>query len=151
VALAGVKHDTRLYAYLLEPTRTGYSLDDCILRSTGRQAEAGPAAEADCTRFLAEAWAPEIDAAGLRGLYEGIELPLTPVLRGMEKAGVGIDREALRGLSADLERRLEELTAGIHRLAGKPFNINSPQQLGKVLFEDLNLPRGGRSAKTKAP
>jgi DNA polymerase-1 len=150
IALAGVRHDTRLYSYLLEPTRSDYSLAECALRRYGCKLDSGAAQAADYTLRLAEALIPEIDAAGLREVYEKIELPLSPVLIRMERAGVGIDREALQRLAADLEARLQEVTAEIYRLAGKPFNINSPQQLGKVLFEDLKLPAAGRSSKTKA-
>ncbi|MBI3665581.1 MAG: DNA polymerase I, partial [Acidobacteria bacterium] len=116
IGIAGVAHDTRLYSYLLESTRTDYSLAECVFRRFSHKLEGG----------------------------------LAPVLIRMERAGVRIDREALEALSVQLERRLEELTARIHELAGKPFNINSPQQLGKVLFEDLKLPAPGRTSKTKA-
>ncbi len=150
-SLAGVKHDTRLYSYLLEPTRSDYSLGECALRHYANKIESEPAQEADFTRRLAEELAPQIDAAGLRELYETIELPLSPVLVRMEKAGVRIDPAALQRLSTGMESRLQQLTSEIYRLAGKPFNINSPQQLGKVLFEDLKLPMAGRSGKTKAP
>jgi DNA polymerase-1 len=148
--LAGVVHDTRLYDYLLDATRADYSLGSCVLRRFSRTLSGDPAEEADYTLRLAEALAPELDAARLRQLYETIELPLAPVLHRMEVAGITIDPQALRGLSVQMERQIEALTAEIRRLAGKPFNINSPQQLGKVLFEDLGLRPGGRSAKTRA-
>ncbi len=148
--LAGVVHDTRLYDYLLDATRSSYGLADCVLRRLRHNLRSDPAEEADYTLRLAELLARETDAAGLRTLYETIELPLAPVLHRMETAGIAIDPAALRELSGEMERRIDALTAEIHRLAGKPFNINSPQQLGKVLFEDLKLKPGGRSAKTRA-
>jgi DNA polymerase-1 len=150
LAIRGVKHDTRLYSYLLEPTRTNYSLEECVLRRYHHHLAGGPAEHADFIRRLAADLAPEIDAAGLRELYETIELPLSPVLVRMEKTGIRLDPEALRGLSALMNVRLEQLTAEIYRLAAKPFNINSPQQLGKVLFEELGLKSSSRTAKTKA-
>ncbi len=151
IAPAGVKHDTRLYTYLLDPSRSNYSLGESVLRRFGRPLDPGPAPAADFTWRLAGTLAPEIDAAGLRELYENIELPLAPVLVRMERAGVGIDLGVLSRLSAEMDLRLSALTAEIHRLAGREFNINSPQQLSKVLFEDLKLPMAGRSSKTKAP
>ncbi|HYM10413.1 MAG TPA: DNA polymerase I, partial [Bryobacterales bacterium] len=150
IVLQGVQHDTRLYSYLLEPTYSDYSLSNCVLRRHGHKTESEPAQEADFIHRLAEELSPQIDAAGVREVYERIELPLSPVLIRMERAGVRIDPEALKLLSGEMETKLVQLTGEIHRLAGKPFNINSPQQLGKVLFEDLKLPSPGRS-KTKAP
>ena len=149
-ALAGVAHDTRVYAYLLDANRSNYSLGECALRQFHRTLSGDPAEAADYTLRLAETLAPQIDAAGLRQLYETMDLPLSPVLYRMERAGITIDPVALGELSVEMERRLEGLTAEIHNLAGKPFNINSPQQLGKVLFEDLALRSGGRSSKTRA-
>jgi DNA polymerase-1 len=151
VNLAGLKHDTRLYTYLLDPSRSNYSLGESVLRRFGRPLDPGPAPAADFTWRLAGILAPEIDAAGLREVYENVELPLAPVLVRMERAGVAIDLGVLSRLSAEMELRLSALTAEIHRLAGREFNINSPQQLSKVLFEDLKLPMAGRSSKTKAP
>ncbi len=151
ITLTAVTHDTRLMSYLLDPTRSGYSLADCVLRRFSHNLGAAPAEAADFVLRLAEALLPEIEAAGLREVYETIELPLAPVLAQMEEIGVSIDREALRALSVEMDRKLAALMAEIHRLAGKPFNINSPQQLGKVLFEDLKLPAPGRTAKSRAP
>ena len=148
--LAGVVHDTRLYVYLLDPTRSDYSLAHCALQVFGRQLGDEPAEHADFTRRLAEKLAQDIDARGLRSLYQTIELPLGPVLIRMEEAGVRIDCQVLARLSTELEDRLAELSAEIHRLAGRPFNISSPQQLGQVLFEDLKLAGTARTGKTKA-
>ena len=148
--LAGVVHDSRLYTYLLESTRATYSLADCVLRRYNHPLGGGPAEQADFVWRLAQDLSPEVDAAGLRELYETIERPLAPVLARMERVGVRIDPQALAHLSVAMEGRLEQLTAEIYRLAGKSFNINSPQQLGKVLFEDLGLQSAGRTSKTKA-
>jgi DNA polymerase-1 len=148
--LAGVVHDTRLYTYLLESTRATYSLADCVLRRYNHPLGGGPAEQADFVWRLAQDLSPEVDTAGLRELYETIERPLAPVLARMERVGVRIDPAVLARLSVAMEGRLEQVTAEIYRLAGKSFNINSPQQLGKVLFEDLGLQSAGRTAKTKA-
>jgi DNA polymerase-1 len=78
--------------------------------------------------------------ADLLRLYQEIEMPLIPVLAGMELRGVAVDREHLQALSAEMEKELEELTAKIYQLAGESFNINSPKQLGEILFDKLSLP-----------
>ena len=83
------------------------------------------------------------------GLFEPIDRPLVPVLKRMEAAGVRIDVAALAGLSERMQAAIERLSAAIHSLAGHEFNINSPQQLGKVLFEELGLPAPPKTGKTK--
>ena len=76
----------------------------------------------------------EVETAGLRKVYEEIDLPLVPVLGRMERVGIRIDPAALATLSQRMDGDVQRLTAAIHEQAGHPFNINSPQQLGKVLF-----------------
>ncbi|MBN2338171.1 MAG: DNA polymerase I [Acidobacteria bacterium] len=102
----------------------------------------------DAVRRLYEALDPELDRLGLRRLYEEIDLPLVPVLVEMERTGIRVDRETLRKMSSEMERRLSGLTARIHEAAGVEFNINSPKQLGEVLFEKLNLPSLKKTRKT---
>ncbi|MFB3777345.1 MAG: DNA polymerase I [Bryobacteraceae bacterium] len=84
------------------------------------------------------------------GLFEPIDRPLLPVLRRMEQTGVRIDVQVLTGLSARMQKDIERLSEEIHSLAGHPFNINSPQQLGKVLFEELGLPAPAVRGKSKS-
>jgi len=83
------------------------------------------------------------------GLFEPIDRPLLPVLKRMEEIGVRIDVQVLAGLSQRMQGDIERLTLEIHSLAGHEFNINSPQQLGTVLFEELGLPAPGKTGKTK--
>jgi DNA polymerase-1 len=85
----------------------------------------------------------------LRSLYEEIDLPLVPVLAKMERTGIRIDPAALEALSRRLDAEIQRLSAEIQQLAGRPFNINSPQQLGKVLFEELKLPAPVRYGRGK--
>ena len=108
-----------------------------------------PEQHADITLELFHQLSPAVDERGLRKLYDEIELPLTSVLARMERTGIRIDGGELRRLSGLMETEISRLTAEIHALAGKPFNISSPQQLGRVLFEDLNLP-APKAAKGKA-
>ncbi len=82
-------------------------------------------------------------------MYETIERPLIPVLRDMERAGIRVDRATLDRLSADFGRRIVELERTIHRLAGRPFAIGSPKQLGEILFDEMGL-SGGKKGKTGA-
>ncbi len=82
-------------------------------------------------------------------LYEKIDLPLAPVLVRMEQAGVKIDRQMLGTLSVDLETQCASKASEIHAKAGVTFNINSPKQLGDVLFNQLNLPKPIKYGKGK--
>ena len=84
----------------------------------------------------------------MMSVYERLERPLVPVIARMEQAGIKIDVEILRQLSGDFERSMGELEIQAHQLAGQDFNVGSPQQLGKVLFEDLNLPGGKKTGKS---
>ncbi len=82
-------------------------------------------------------------------MYETIDLPLVRVLARMEECGVRVDPDQLHVLSGRMEEEIARLSGEIYELAGKTFNINSPQQLGKVLFEDLNLPAPVKYGKGK--
>src|SRR5487761_1347051 len=82
--------------------------------------------------------------------YETVERPLPPVVAAMERAGITVDRDELKRLSEDFAQRIAEAEVEIHKLAGHPFNVGSPQQLGKVLFDELHLERFGRKTKSGA-
>jgi DNA polymerase-1 len=84
------------------------------------------------------------------GVYEEMERPLVPVLARMELEGIAVDHEALSTLSVDLGARLAALEKGIHEAAGEPFNVGSPPQLGRILFEKLGYPVLKKTAKTKS-
>ncbi|MEM9291278.1 MAG: DNA polymerase I [Acidobacteriota bacterium] len=90
-------------------------------------------------------------ARHLQGLYDEIEEPLLPVLLSMEEAGVELDSTFLAGMSKELGEEMAVLEAEIHRIAGEPFNLNSPSQLGEILFEKLEYPVIKRTRKTRAP
>jgi DNA polymerase I len=102
---------------------------------------------------LAAALAPKLEGeegAPLRAVLDTIELPLVPVLARMEIAGVAVDRGVLAEMSKDFERRLRGLEEKIHEAAGEPFNVASPPQLGRILFEKLGYPSLKKTAKTKS-
>jgi DNA polymerase-1 len=98
------------------------------------------AEDADWTLRLHRKQEPRLREAGLLDLCTTMEFPLIEVLAGMEEAGVRLDTAYLAGMSKDIERQLLHLVAAIHQAAGSPFNINSTQQLGEVLFKRLGLP-----------
>jgi len=97
-------------------------------------------ADADMTLRLAELFEPELHQQGLWQLFSEVELPLTPVLIGMERNGVALDTDLLRQMSHRLGEQLLKLEAEVYNSVGHQFNINSPQQLSNVLFEELGLP-----------
>ncbi len=149
IASQGWVHDTLLYAFLLTADPSGCTPG--ILAEKYLDRRLGDAAEehADCSLTLVERMIPEIDRLGLRELYNTIDLPLTHVLARMERDGIRIAPAQLKVLSERMDIEVQRLTAEIHALAGKPFNINSPQQLGKILFDDLALPSPVKYGKGK--
>jgi len=101
-------------------------------------------ADADMTRRLSELLEPELRQQGLWRLFDEVEMPLVPVLLHMERSGIALDTDLLRQLSHRLGEQLLKLEADIYNSVGHQFNINSPRQLGSVLFEELRLPSGRR-------
>jgi DNA polymerase-1 len=174
VEVRGLRFDSMLAGYLLDATRPSPSLEDVALEQLGYRAgteealvgkgaravpfsTVAPAAalafageRADLAWQLADALAPRLAEEKLDRLFHDLELPLVPVLVALERAGVLVDRAELAAQSAKVERDLAAITARIHELAGEAFNINSPAQLGHVLFEKLDLPAARRTGKTKA-
>jgi len=147
--LAGVRHDSQLYSYLLDPTYSSHALADVALRRLNLKLSGNLAEAADITGRLATALAAEVASAGLKALYEEIDLPLAPVLARMENAGVKIDTAVLAQMSSRLDTEVEAKARQIYQLCGFDFNINSPKQLGDVLFNKLNLPKPVKYGKGK--
>lgn len=148
VNLGHVTHDTLLYAYVLEPLASSHALPEVALRRLGRKSSGTPAEAAELTRELAGLLLPEVVQQGLKSLYDEIELPLSAVLVDVETAGVRIDPGILAEMSSEFERNLTDLTREIYDLAGGAFDIDSPKQLGEVLFEKLQLPGGKKLKKS---
>jgi len=107
------------------------------------------AEDADVTLRLYELLRPRLPREGLLSVYETLERPMAGVLADMECAGIRIDPERLRQLSNDFSVRMGELEAEAHRLAGRPFNLGSPKQIGEVLFGEMGL-TGGKMTATGA-
>jgi DNA polymerase-1 len=142
-------HDVMLYGFLLSADPGGCSLSALAERHLEQTLEADPASHADATLALHHKLRPQVEALELNGLYESIDLPLVRVLARMEETGIRVDPDQLKILSVRMEEEVSVLSAAIYELAGHPFNINSPQQLGKVLFEEMNLPAPVKYGKGK--
>ncbi len=164
ILLQGVVYDSMLASFVLDPGRRSHALDVLVLEHLGERmttyaelvgkgkaerpfAEVGiEAAAAYCCADsvsvlrLAEFFAPQLDALGLRGLLDEVEMPLVPVLVDMEWRGIAVDTAKLEALSRAFGHELRELEDAIHREAGTDFNINSTPQLRHVLYEKLSLP-----------
>jgi DNA polymerase-1 len=150
-----VVDDTLLMAYLIEPGRATYALDD-LAAEYGVELQPEPAAEEDTAALVRHASATlrlagpmrqRIAERGLDPLYREIELPLMEVLAGMEDAGVKIDTYRMGEITARLADRIEELETRAHELAGEEFMLGSTQQVARILFEVLGL-TAGRKGKT---
>ncbi|MDQ1848831.1 DNA polymerase I [Gemmobacter fulvus] len=107
------------------------------------------AEDADVTLRLWQKFQPMLHRVGVTTVYETLERPLVPVLMQMEMAGVQVDRNTLSRMSSAFAQKMAALEAEIHELAGGPFNVGSPKQLGEILFDRLGLP-GGEKGKTGA-
>jgi len=165
IALAGIRFDTMLESYVLDSTGTRHDMDSLALKYLGQTTihfediagkgakqltfdqikleEAGPyaAEDADVTLRLHQTLWPRLEQeAGLRTVFEDIEIPLVPVLSRIERNGALIDRDMLARHSAELGERLQQLERDAHELAGTEFNLGSPKQLAEILFEKQALP-----------
>ena len=148
VALRGAVDDTMLLSYALNPTHSTQSLADVAARHS-QPAPATLAAGAAAIRALVPSLRAEVEKAGVDRVYQ-MDLALAPVLFRMEQAGVRIDLSVLDGLSKRFAIELERVGEHIFELAGRRFNINSPKQLGEVLFTHLGLPAPSSRGKGKA-
>jgi DNA polymerase-1 len=175
VTLGGLALDTMLASYLVDATRSAHLIEDLALEHTsykalsaedvcGRGAKAISLADVPVDAAVVYA-CERADLVGqlapvLRGLlvgeqlaevYATLELPLVPVLKAVERAGVRIDTAALAAQSQTVDRELAQRSATIFEMAGGEFNINSPKQLAEVLFDRLQLPVLKRTGTSKAP
>ncbi len=144
-----VAHDTYLAGYLLDPGQREYRLQDLALgmRVPVPSGVAQGAMTASLVVSLAEKQVEQLHSQGMWELFDAVELPLTRVLMAMEEAGVRLDCYRLGEITGKVQDQLEELEASIYKLAGEQFNLGSPQQLGRILFDQLELPRQ-RKTKT---
>ncbi len=144
-----VAEDVMLYAFLLNSDPGGVSPESLAERFLDRKLNAAAEQQAEATLAVTELLRPQIDAQELRPVYRDIDLPLSPVLARMEMTGIRIDTGVLSELSTRFSQQIEGIAQKVYEIAGHPFNINSPQQLGKVLFEEMNLPSPVKYGKGK--
>lgn len=175
VSVAGLAFDTVLASYVLNATHLGgHSIEALALEHLSYRAQTeqevcgkgvkavslrqvAPAAmldyageRADLVIQLASRLERDLTDAHLTAIYQELELPLVPVLAAIERAGVLVDRDALEVQSRQLEQALGDTSARIFALAGEVFNINSPKQLGDILFDKLKLPALKKTGKTRS-
>ncbi len=161
--LKGILHDTMIASHLLNPLRGEHGLETTALEHLGikkptlaelagkgkafKGVPVEDAANFACTEAglsieLRDILFPKLKEEQLEDCYYQIEMPLIPVLARMEEAGMKVDTERLHAISGELERELDALRSRIYFLAGCEFNINSPRQLGQILFDRLGLTPG---------
>jgi DNA polymerase-1 len=144
-SVAGIRHATMLYSYLLRPTTANHEFAEVILRHLNRTLSGAAGERADFLLRVAPVLRAEVEAQGLLDLYEKIDLPLSGVLARMESAGVRVDPVEMDRISATTLEEIGKLEKSIYGHAGVEFNINSPQQLAEILFDKLKLPPPRRS------
>ncbi len=149
VELAGVRDEPALYSYLINPTYPKHSLAEIAVRGFNLKLSDSLPEAADVTGRICAALRKEVESSDLLKVYDEIDLPLVPVLARMEDAGVKIECNLLQELSVRLEKDCDAKAREIHLKAGVEFNINSPKQLGDVLFNKLNLPKPVKYGKGK--
>ena len=171
VTLQGPLRDTMVASYLLNPSRRSHKLDDLAtehlnIRLTEfkevtakdkrpdafsyvdlEAAKNYSCEDVAATLQLWDVFAPQLDELHLKKLFEELEMPLVPILVNMEEAGILVNKDLLSTMSTEFTEQLEHLQRSIFDQAGEEFNINSPKQLGDILFEKLHLPHG-RKTKT---
>ncbi|ACM23015.1 MULTISPECIES: DNA polymerase I [Thermotoga] len=166
--------DTMIAAYLLEPNEKKFNLEDLSLKFLGYKmtsyqelmsfssplfgfsfadvpvdkAANYSCEDADITYRLYKILSMKLHEAELENVFYRIEMPLVNVLARMELNGVYVDTEFLKKLSEEYGKKLEELAEKIYQIAGEPFNINSPKQVSKILFEKLGIKPRGKTTKT---
>ena len=165
ITLCGIAHDTMLQSYIIDAVGSRHDMGSLALKYLGQrvisfeevagkgvkqvsfdhvdieQAAAYAAEDADVTLRLHETLLPKLEAEpSLNDVYQRLELPLVPVLSKIERNGAFVSVDKLRAQSHEIAIRLAELESQACDLAGQPFNLASPKQLGEILFEKLELP-----------
>ncbi len=143
------QEDIMLHAFLLLADPGAVACDVLSEKFLDRKLGGAVEARADCALELYERIAEDLKNRGLRQVYDEIDLPLIGVLARMERVGIRIEPRQLEVLSKHMDAEMQRLGLEIYGIAGSTFNINSPQQLGKVLYEDLKLPAPVKYGKGK--
>lgn len=149
IQMRGRVEDAMLLSYALNPTHASQTLADVVARQ-GQTPPASLTAAAAAIQALLPELRAEAERTEVAAVYTGIDLPLAPVLYRMEQAGIRIDTAVLQGLSSRFSIEMERTSERIFELTGRRFNINSPKQLGEVLFTHMGLPAPTVRGKGKA-
>ena len=139
--------DVMLAAYALNPQRPGFDLEGLCMQSGVEGFKAHPAT---ALRRLAKMQHQQMEDTGVTAIYRDIELPLAYVLRDMEREGFLVDASVLQDLGKDFKVHISKLTDEITEMAGEKVNINSPKQLGELLFNKLGIPSPTKKISTRA-
>ena len=163
VRMQGLRTDTMIASFLIDPTQREHGLDALSMRhfeyqkvrtqeliGKGRDemsmdlvpvehVSEYACEDADFTRRLADLFLPRLDEAGVRALHDDVEMPLLMVLADMEEKGVRVDRQLLKKMAQEWCGDVERLQESIRKIAGPDFNPNSPKQLGELLFDELKV------------
>jgi DNA polymerase I len=137
--------DPMIAAHVLDPARTYTDIAQAASAVLHRELPEDPSAAADAASRITRVARAELEARNQLALYTDVEVPLAVVLAKIERAGVALDPDALVDLRARVDADVERLQGEIYAAAGETFNIGSPQQLGRVLFDNLGLPHGGKN------
>ncbi len=151
--VAGIRHATMLYSYLVRPTTANHQHADVVARHLNATFTGIAGERADSLQRLAPVLRKEVEDLGLAQLYEEMDLPLAFVIARMECDGVRVDPEALAAMSATMEKEIRGIERAIWEIAEVEFNINSPTQLAEILFDKMGLrppPRRGGKARSTA-
>ncbi len=175
LSLAGIVGDSMIAHYLLHAGERSHGLDDLTLREFGHQnisikeligtgkkqitmdavatdrVSVYACEDADAAWRLTELLEPQLEPAGLRKLYDDLEIPLIEVLAELEFNGVLLDLPFLKKLSEEMTIQLAAMETEIHGIVGKPFNIASPKQLREIMFDEMKLPVQKRTGTTGEP
>ncbi|OGN35779.1 MAG: DNA polymerase I [Candidatus Yanofskybacteria bacterium RIFOXYC1_FULL_44_16] len=139
IHIEGTIFDSKLAAYLLSSEQKGYDLEKIYYSELERNLENTAKGKVIAIAELRSGMMRRMDVLGLLSVFNDIELPLAPVLGELELVGVKIDRRVIGDLSLAINDEVQKLEKGIYKLAGEEFNINSPQQLGHIIFDVLGL------------
>jgi DNA polymerase-1 len=153
IAIANVRDDLMLYSYLINPTHATHRLADVVARFTSSPlSETGERQlpeQAAAIQVLAATMRHDVEAIDASEVYKTIDLPLVSVLLEMERTGVRIDVNVLAGLAKELNAEMSQVSEQIFAQSGERFNLNSPKQLGEVLFNKMKLPKPLKYGKGK--
>jgi DNA polymerase I len=146
----GIRHATALYSYLLRSTTAQHDLASVVLRHLNITLSGAAGERADMLQRLVPLLRAEVDSQELASVYDAMDVPLAPVLAGMERHGIRVDPAALAVMSTSMEGEIRALERRIWDLGGTEFNVNSPPQLAEILFDKMNLASSAKRGRARS-